>query len=540
MKLLIFLFCLTMSIITHAQLNVDWARSASTSGDDNMDDMAIDYENSTIYSVYLESKIGAIKNGGQTIFSDTADYQQIMLFKLDSIGNLLWTYRIDAGWFGHGNSVSIDKSNNIYVYGTFEGTVDFDNDTSVYSLSVDSTIAIVSHFILKLDPNGNFVWVRQVSVSNTYHFGIDKVVVTDNNDLILAGQNDGLADFDPDTGIVGSPGYHDMYILKLDSTGKFMWVKEFGSGITLKSLTINNNGDITFTGYMQYATDFDPDSGVVTITPSDFEDAFICQLDSNGSFKWANLIPTYAIDITSLMSDSSNNLYLFGSASGLTDFNVNNPSLNSQITDSTKKLFYVKYDANGNFLWLNVLGYWEIFTPRAAATDSGGFGYLSVSYWYGIQSYRIRIFKVSPHGNLYWTKDYNSSHATVTYFTSLELDEKGKLYGAGEFSGNLFGQVGDGNRSGFMISFSDTTVGLVERTSTLIDIFLYPNPGKEQFTVSLSKNINLIELEVYNSVGKLLKRSKEKRISMSGFPPGLYIVKVQTHTGKKVLRFIKD
>lgn len=59
--------------------------------------------------------------------------------KLDSGGNFVWAFNIGGIYTDEGNSIAVDKSNNIFINGRFGGTVDFDPDTTLtYNLTSSS------------------------------------------------------------------------------------------------------------------------------------------------------------------------------------------------------------------------------------------------------------------------------------------------------------------------------------------------------------------------------------------------------------------
>lgn len=58
----------------------------------------------------------------------------IFISKLDSLGNFLWAKQIGANGWDQGNALAIDSNNNIYITGGFVDTVDFDPGFGMYYL----------------------------------------------------------------------------------------------------------------------------------------------------------------------------------------------------------------------------------------------------------------------------------------------------------------------------------------------------------------------------------------------------------------------
>jgi hypothetical protein len=75
-------------------------------------------------------------------------------------------------------------------------------------------------------------------------------------------------------------------------------------------------------------------------------------------------------------------------------------------------------------------------------------------------------------------------------------------------------------------------------------VILYPNPGKDVFTILLPEKGGQTQLVVYNTVGKMVwsgafQDQQKIKVSLAGFSPGLYLFQV-LYAGKiyasKVLR----
>jgi len=173
--------------------------------------------------------IGNIYTTGS--FSGTADFDpgpgikdltavgdtDIFIQKLDPGGNFLWAKQIAAIEFVH--SIVTDVSGNVYTTGFFEGTVDFDPDLGVQNLIAAAGTADM--FIQKLDPAGDFLWVKQI-VGSGYAVG-NSITIDLNGSIYTTGAFDDTIDFDPGSGvqIATSAGDNDLFIHKLNpiSTG---------------------------------------------------------------------------------------------------------------------------------------------------------------------------------------------------------------------------------------------------------------------------------------------------------------------------------
>src|SRR5690606_13863327 len=95
-------------------------------------------------------------------------------------------------------------------------------------------------------------------------------------------------DFDPGAGehILTPIGQIDMFILKLDTDGNFIYANTFGGppyGETIgTSIQTDDSGNVYFSGVFQLTTDFDPSSGVYNlVSENGSSDIFILKLNGD-------------------------------------------------------------------------------------------------------------------------------------------------------------------------------------------------------------------------------------------------------------------
>lgn len=149
----------------------------------------------------------------------------IFIASYSTTGTLLWAKSFGGVGWDRVNSMHTDTlSGDIYITGSFSGTVDVDPDPAVtYNLVSNSLFS--DAFILKLDPTGNFIWAKSFGGISTDEGLV--VAVDPAGSVFVAGFFMGTADFDPSAASFTdtSTGGHDLYISKFDSNGNFIWVK---------------------------------------------------------------------------------------------------------------------------------------------------------------------------------------------------------------------------------------------------------------------------------------------------------------------------
>lgn len=215
----------------------------------------------------------------------------IFITKYDTDCNLKWAKNIGGGYnLVDVYSVVTDPVGNVFVTGVFLNTIDFDPGPATYTLLSNS--ASYDNFVLKLDSSGNFVWVQQIG--GPLHEDKSKLCVDQNGDITVTGIFKNTVDFDPSSSTFSltSQGDFDVYLLKLNANGNFVWAKSFG-GITQDvSNEIKNNtiGEIFVTGYFQDTVDFDPGIGTYTISSRGATDSYVSKFDPQGNFSWTRTV----------------------------------------------------------------------------------------------------------------------------------------------------------------------------------------------------------------------------------------------------------
>lgn len=189
------------------------------------------------------------------------------------------------------NSITTDTNGNIYTTGYFGEHSSFDD------INLD-VIGYYNSFVTKTDPEGNFLWVKSLAQPNDgtiepYHSVISKSIAVDGNgNTIIAGYFD-AGEFDADPGeseyILTATNY-EMFIVKLDPNGDFLWATSFGSTEdsfeSISEIDLDANGDIYLTGFFNNSISISHAAGTSSITSYGSSDIFVMKYDATGSFSW--------------------------------------------------------------------------------------------------------------------------------------------------------------------------------------------------------------------------------------------------------------
>lgn len=213
-------------------------------------------------------------------------------------------------------SMAVDAGGNLYLCGQFYQAVDFDPGPVNTAILTPHTIGALEVFILKLDPNGNFLWAKQIG--GTHSNSANDMVLDGLGNMYLTGSYFGTVDFDPGNGThsVSTPvnsGYYG-YVLKLDTDGNFIWVKSLLGNSRGNSITMAPSGKIAITGVFHNTCDFSGGAGSAIRTTAGSSDAFMAEFNANGDFNWVKCFGgTGEEEGEEIASDPAGNYFAFGS-----------------------------------------------------------------------------------------------------------------------------------------------------------------------------------------------------------------------------------
>lgn len=296
---------------------------------------------------------------GNNIYNLTS-YGSIDVFisKVDANGNFVWAKSFGEFEEEDGVSIAVDLTGNVYLTGYFTGTVDFNPGSGVYNLTATGLQDI---FILKLNEAGSFVWAKKIG-GGSYDIS-NGITIDSESNVLLTGCFSGNVDFNPGSGnyFLTTAGYQDIFVLKLNSNGNFVWAKQFvGSNQNISySIAVDHNDNVYTTGYIMESVDFDPGSNTYYLTPVGgigHLDIFISKLDASGNFVWAVRMGGSSDDVGySVHIDNDGNVLSTGQFMGIADFD---PGSGNQYLSSSggTDIFVSKLSSSGSFLWAKKLG----------------------------------------------------------------------------------------------------------------------------------------------------------------------------------------
>ncbi|MEP7121279.1 MAG: hypothetical protein ABJE95_10235 [Byssovorax sp.] len=280
----------------------------------------------------------------------------------DSFDCGIWTKALG----GTGSTAAFDTDGNVYVAGTFSGTLQFGNDALISAGGIDI-------FLAKFDAAGKYLW------SHRYGDSADQAphaIVTDSSgNVVLVGDSSGTLNF----GGQNLPkGY---FVAKLDKSGAHVWSMSAGGAYPdafneqRANVAVDAQGNVivagTFLGTMNFG------NGPLAVASAGVTDIFVAKLTAasgsaapaNGG--WAKRFGDAKADAaTGMVVDGSGNVLLAGNFDGV--LNLGNKSVTAVVPT---ELFVAKLDADGNQAWINSYG-GSVYNARVGVD---GLGNLRVS-----------------------------------------------------------------------------------------------------------------------------------------------------------------
>ncbi|MBL7897738.1 MAG: hypothetical protein JNJ99_04310, partial [Crocinitomicaceae bacterium] len=237
-----------------------------------------------VYSIGVFSGTMDFDPGPGTLNLTSVGMYDMYVQKQDSDGNLIWAKSFGSTDVDFIKGITVSSTGEIYLCGNFFLTCDFDPGPGVANKTSGGS---TDPFILKLDNNGNFLWVKTFSSVSQ---GSAEELITDlSGNVYVAGSFNGTTDFDPDFGTFNltSAGFSDIFICKLGSDGSLIWAKKVGGTDSdlARDINLDASGNVFICGGFESASvDFDPGAGTFSLIQAGLGDAYLLKLNSGGNF----------------------------------------------------------------------------------------------------------------------------------------------------------------------------------------------------------------------------------------------------------------
>jgi len=415
---------------------IDWRWAKGSTGTGDEEGWCVAADKSC--NVYIGgSYAGSIAFGGTTL--PAATVSSAFLAKYDSSGNVLWATSSGAGDLTQATGVVTDVNNNVYLTGQFSGDSIVFGNTVLYNSSGNYSV-----FLAKYDSNGNVLWAQSAVGSEwarAYGIAIDPdghVCITGSfqSSLLIGAFNLG-----------GNALRSAPFIAKYDTNGNVLWANTAVSNENCNSLSAATDPEdnVYITGYFEATSCA---FGGTTLNGSN-GGIFVTKYNSAGAVVWAKNTGTGGTEQgAGIATDQNNNVYITGFFNGA-PINFGCSTLNNHGNISA---FVAKYDSLGNPLWAQLIagtrsgqGYNISAQANGVTYATGGFSGSSVTVAGDTLSIPydtidpMYFVSFDPYGNLLCAQAFVSGGDDQN---AVCLDLAGNAYLGGDFESNEF-IVGD-------------------------------------------------------------------------------------------------
>jgi hypothetical protein len=368
---------------------------------------------------------GVANVGGPSPLTSTAGSTDIFIVKYSPSGTYICSLQVGSTGDDRAYTAKVDASGNIFITGTFAGTVDFGGTVLTSSASSNDV------FVAKYAPNCSpLLWVKSFG-SSTDDVGYG-LAVDGYGDVIVTGYFSGSANFGGGAVLSNGP-YADIFVAKYSgSNGAYQWAHTlYGPSIDIgRSAAVDRDGNVVVSGSFQ-STVSDGATFQPMMTSAGSVDFFILKYSSAGTYLWSRAFGgsgddvAYGVDV-----DYGGNIAVVGSFQMTMALGGN--SLTSAGLSDT---FVAKFSPLGNHLWSVRVGGTGIDVDYAVAVDGSGNVVLAGGYQYTQGQWDILVAKYSAAGAPLWSRNYGSTANDVGF--GVAADRGGNVLVTGYFQGTI-------------------------------------------------------------------------------------------------------
>jgi hypothetical protein len=225
-----------------------------------------------------------------------------------------WVFQLSAGEGDiFATDMKVDPEGNLLITGRFSGTVDFDPDEGVTSLTPITSSGILDGFIAKYTPAHELIWVKRFGGSSGTTYARSLALDGAGNVYLAGDTSSTTANFG--SLVVATQGSNDAFLTKVDASGNFLWVRSWGSsGLDqAMAVAVDANDQLHVIGTFSGNVDLDPGAGTFTRTSSGSLDSFVSRFNSSGNFLSATILSgPETVSTREIAVDAAGNEYVVG------------------------------------------------------------------------------------------------------------------------------------------------------------------------------------------------------------------------------------
>jgi hypothetical protein len=332
--------------------------------------------------------------------------------------------------------VATDLDGNVIVVGSISGSASFGN-VAVAGFGVKEA------FVAKYNTGGDLLWVRLIS--GPLEDMARGVVVDQDNDIFVVGHFTDTVFFKIeglDTISAGSAGGQDVFVVKYDADGNYLWHLTCGGPEDDTATDIDHYrwaDKLYVSGGFQGRARF----GATASLSNGDTDAFLMKIDGDGNVHWVRHGGGDVHDVAAAVAVDKTNgsIYVAG------DFYQNAEFEGNELEAiGSSDVFLARYDEDGNLLWIQSHGGTNVDVATNIDTDLNNYVYVSGYYQLTteFQDYSVTalgyndvfLAKFNPEGDCQWLSSAGSN--ALDNCLGMDVAGDGTAYLTGMFENEMF------------------------------------------------------------------------------------------------------
>ena len=232
--------------------------------------------------------------------------------KLDSTLNFVWAKQLTDGTYSKANEIAILKEEYLYLTGVFETEINLDPIQL-------SGVGNPDMFVAKIyTGDGTCLWADSFAYNASTSFTDTSICVDPKGHVLITGSFQGTIEIE-DKQLSSFPGVNDIFLIKLLSTGKLVWMKMCGgsSGDTAHDVESDSEENVYITGSYTSGAYFSP----VELESRGGTDIYLTKFNKDGLL--VDIVTAGGINNDSgadLVLDKEENIYITGYFDGEAEF----------------------------------------------------------------------------------------------------------------------------------------------------------------------------------------------------------------------------
>jgi hypothetical protein len=474
--------------------------------------------------------------------------EECYLIKTDEFGDTIWTRTFGETLDSNANGRDGSGNKAYDLVQTFDGGYFMVDEANGFGVPASDV------YVVRLDANAEIMWSRTFGGIESDH--AQSVLQLPDSGFVIGGYTESYG-----------AGIRDIYLLRIDKNGELEWSKTIG-GTSLESATeIKATADGGFVA-VGYSFSFGAISAEV----------YLLKMTSAGSIEWERTYGGPMNDYGYSVRQCTDGGYVVGGSTGsfgagLDDMLILKTDANGilewaktyggdqrevgygieQTADlgfivggytrsfgaGEDDIYLIKTDSIGDTLWTRTFGSVDDdFCRSMKLTPEGGVVLAGHTYGFDVGGSDVFLVKTDDDGmtDCHW---YNT--ATISEDVSFTSNSVSSTIGTGakiahpeSISGFTASDVG--NACDFKVGVKD-----IDQQG---EILVYPNPANSILNIQLSAYLlDPVAYEILDIQGRVVTSgfitNGAEQVNLIPFSQGLYVLKLKSHSGLEIRRFIK-